>query len=331
MGALPPPVYGRTQAISSSAGSNSVVSIGNAGAPLDKQAAEDIPVAEAPGTPSGCNISTSWADKVAGFRSNHRGMKLKFVQPVDEDGVPRVSPSIPVLEQGARDWALCLVGHFLDSKLPFPVVKSITTKIWANEGLLDVLPKGKGVYFFRFSLELGCKKILEGGPWLIAGRHLFLRRWEAGMPLSFDVVDKILVWVQLFGVPMEYWTVEGLSCLASAIGLPLYADAATKSCRRISYARICVELNAKQPLIKEFIADTYNSMEGTISGTTKIKVVYQWKPAHCTHCEVFSHSSDNCHISAQANSQQAKQAPSLSDKDQAAITESDTEWRPVHR
>ena len=93
----------------------------------------------------------SWAGRVAGDQSIQRNMKLKFVQPVHEDGVPRVSSSISVMEEGAKDWALCLVGHFLDTKLPFPVVKSIVSKLWAKDGLMDVLPKGYGVFFFRFS------------------------------------------------------------------------------------------------------------------------------------------------------------------------------------
>ena len=44
-------------------------------------------------------------------------------------------------------------------------------------------------------------------------------------------VAKILVWVQLHNVPLEYWTAKGLSYLASDVGTPLYADAVTESCK----------------------------------------------------------------------------------------------------
>ena len=130
----------------------------------------------------------------------------------------------------------------------------------------------QGVWSVFLQILIGIR--VQGDPRegsLVDCRHIFLRRWEAGLQLSLDAVDRIPVWVQLFGVPMEYWTAEGLSCLASAVGLPLFADGATESCRRISYARICVELNAKLPLVIEFVADTYNSSEGQISGTAKIK------------------------------------------------------------
>ena len=122
-------------------------------------------------------------------------MKLSYMQPISEGDTLLVSPDVSILKQGARDWALTLVGHFLDNRLPFSMVKSITMKMWVSEGLVDVLPQGNGIFFFRLSKDSGCKIILEGGPRLIAGRHLFLRRWEAGLNLSVEAVDRIPVWI----------------------------------------------------------------------------------------------------------------------------------------
>ena len=59
----------------------------------------------------------------------------------------------------------------------------------------------------------------------------------------------------MHNIPVEYWTEEGLSKLASAIGVPLYADHATESRKRISFARVCVEIEATRPLIEEFTLD----------------------------------------------------------------------------
>ena len=83
----------------------------------------------------------------------------------------------------------------------------------------------------------------EGGPLLIAGRHIFLRKWQQGQGLKFynGTGDKIPVWIQLHNVPLEYWLEEGLSHLASAMGGLLYADSPTENCRRVCFARICTE------------------------------------------------------------------------------------------
>ena len=100
---------------------------------------------------------------------------------------------------------------------------------------------------------------------------------ETGTQLYLDAVHKIPVWVQLYNVPLEYWNAEGLSYLASAMGVPLFVDAATEGKRRINYARICVELDASKPLVKEFEVDIYDdNLE--VAGTTTIKVFYQWRP-----------------------------------------------------
>ena len=119
---------------------------------------------------------------VAGVSRPHQLMNLNFIKPVSSEvGGIRVSPTQAMVVQGTKDWDFMLVGQFLDSKLPFNVVSSITRKLWKNEGLLDVLSRGNGSYLFRFSHERGCKAVLDGGPWLIAGRHIFLRKWKRGL------------------------------------------------------------------------------------------------------------------------------------------------------
>ena len=169
-------------------------------------------------------------------------MQLSFFELQQAEGKVVVAPLSSVLEQGALRWNCCLVGFILDNKLSFSIVRSIALRMWAREGLYEVLAQGKGFFYFCFSKETGLSAVLEGGLWLIAGRHVFLRRWQQGLKLFHDSVDKIPVWIQLHDVPLEYWTAEGLSYLSSAVGLPLYADSATENYRRVNFARICVEL-----------------------------------------------------------------------------------------
>ncbi|KAG5548467.1 hypothetical protein RHGRI_013973 [Rhododendron griersonianum] len=69
----------------------------------------------------------------------------------------------------------------------------------------------------------------------------------------------------------ELWT-EGLSHVASAIGKPLYADHLTESCKRISFAKICVEVDASAPLPESFGLSLPSGAKFTI------RVWYPWKP-----------------------------------------------------
>ena len=92
----------------------------------------------------------------------------------------------------------------------------------------------------------------------------------------------------IYNIPLEYWNPEGLSHIASVIGKPLHVDRMTASCRRISYARLCIEVNADFELVKEFDIE----VEDPISGDTElitIKVEYQWSPLRCAKCKKFGH------------------------------------------
>ena len=78
---------------------------------------------------------------------------MKFFEPQQAEGKVVVAPPLSVLEQGASRWNCCLVGYILDNKLPFSVVKSIAMRMWAREGLYEVLAQGKGFFYFCFSKE----------------------------------------------------------------------------------------------------------------------------------------------------------------------------------
>ena len=122
-----------------------------------------------------CPPAPSWASIVVGTAKHPQSMPLRYIEPSLTDGNIVISPPISVLEQGAKRWECYLVGFILDNRLPPPVVKSIVMKMWAKKGLLDVLAQGVGFFFFRFSNAEGLSEVLQGGPWLIAGRHVFLR------------------------------------------------------------------------------------------------------------------------------------------------------------
>lgn len=98
----------------------------------------------------------------------------------------------------------------------------------------------------------------------------------------------MLVGVRLYGVPLEFWTAKGLSYIAGAIGKPLHADRMTSEKRRISYARICIEVDASKDLTKEFYLQCENGE------WTTVLVEYDWRPSVCSLCRVFGHTTASC-------------------------------------
>ena len=76
-------------------------------------------------------------------------------------------------------------------------------------------------------------------------------------------------------------------------------DNATETRRRISYARICVEVDATKLLIEDFIIDVPDPRNPDhVCDEISIRVEYQWKPLICDYCHVFGHSIEKYFHSA---------------------------------
>lgn len=81
---------------------------------------------------------------------------------------------------------------------------------------------------------------------------------------------------------------EGLSHIASAIGKPLYANELTEKCKRLSFAKICVEVDVSSELL------TTVEVVNARGESCDISVKYPWKPSKCSSCQVFGHSDNGC-------------------------------------
>ncbi|KAI8540901.1 hypothetical protein RHMOL_Rhmol08G0021300 [Rhododendron molle] len=91
--------------------------------------------------------------------------------------------------------------------------------------------------------------IMKAGPLHIAGKLLILKPWEPQMVLTKEKLSTIPIWVQFANIPLEFWTEQGLSYIASAIGKPLHADDMTEKGQRLNFAKICVEIHVDTPLL----------------------------------------------------------------------------------
>lgn len=170
----------------------------------------------------------------------------------------------------------------------FKLVKDIVTNIWRKFGIYDVLSNDQGFYFFKFSHGDAIRKLIEAGPWLIAGKLMILKPWRPQMSLEKEQLSKIPIWVQFSSIPLEFWNEEGLSRIASALGVPLYADDMTENCQRLSFARICVEVDVSTELLASV------EVVNAAGVSCEIPVKYSWKPTKCSFCKVFGHSDARC-------------------------------------
>lgn len=82
---------------------------------------------------------------------------------------------------------------------------------------------------------------------------------------------------------MELITNEGISHIASGVGMPLFMDKATKLRKRLPFARVCVEIvpNASLPSTIQVNNEDFGSIE--------VQVEYPWRPKICRLCNQSGH------------------------------------------
>ncbi|GJX69407.1 RNA-directed DNA polymerase, eukaryota, reverse transcriptase zinc-binding domain protein [Tanacetum coccineum] len=123
-------------------------------------------------------------------------------------------------------------------------------------------------HFFRESD--GMEFVLENGSWMI----------------------------KLHNVPLEAWTSNGISAIASGLGKPLIMDkTTTKMCRggigNFRYARVLVEIQADKEF-KDKIKICYRNKTQRTKCSEFVKVEYSWKPLKCCESKVFGHTENTC-------------------------------------
>ncbi|KAK4384072.1 hypothetical protein Sango_3094400 [Sesamum angolense] len=107
-----------------------------------------------------------------------------------------------------------------------------------------------------------------------------------------SIWPEVPVWIKLRHLPVELWTTEGLSTVASGIGRPLYPDAITRACTRLDFARVCVMLNVSSKLPKHVVIMLPNELGG--ESACKVDVEYEWLPPKCKQCVSLGHSTATC-------------------------------------
>ncbi|GJS25684.1 RNA-directed DNA polymerase, eukaryota, reverse transcriptase zinc-binding domain protein [Tanacetum coccineum] len=114
-------------------------------------------------------------------------------------------------------------------------------RMWSKWGVDDIDMKNDGTCMFKFRNEAGMNKVLELGPMIVNNKPI------------------------LVNVPLEAWSKEGISALASSLGKPLIMDTMiAKRCSlgegRMDFARILVEFDVMKGF-KEEIEIQYRDKE----------------------------------------------------------------------
>lgn len=256
---------------------------GQAVDPLDK-ALSDV---DAMKSPEKTRFPVSFIDL---FKDNRRPLeacKCSFVSPSDSDSV-----EIPKSEvANIKDiWGYCLLGCFVGR---FPGLKALQSLVDSWKVKCSIMAHYNGWILFQFKHEDELNKVLAEGPYFVFGRSLLLRTPPENFCFLEEDFSIVPVWVQLHNLPLQCWTIKAISTIASKLGKPLCTDRITQERKRISYARVLVELDASKSPCEQF--------EVTLpSGITYTQYVeYENMPKYCKYCHMFNHFESSCKFKKQ--------------------------------
>ncbi|PWA49443.1 hypothetical protein CTI12_AA482340 [Artemisia annua] len=85
---------------------------------------------------------------------------------------------------------------------------------------------------------------------MVGGRPLIVHKWNPDVSFEKKEPESVPLWIKMYDIPLEAWTVQGISTLASYLGKPIMMDDMTaQMCQygkgRIGYGRVLVEVQAK--------------------------------------------------------------------------------------
>ncbi|KAL3747143.1 hypothetical protein ACJRO7_015993 [Eucalyptus globulus] len=223
-------------------------------------------------------------------RLSAKGYELSFVPPtsVGKRGVVHLSEE--VVHAADPKWNHCLMGYFIGKNMPFKMTELVLKETWGSH-LTEMLADDEGFYFFFIPDPDYCRKILEEGRLTVNRVPLILKQWDPTLELRKDLQSSVPVWIRMKNIPFAYWSALGISHIASAVGRPLYVDPLTEKMKRLSFARVCVEVSAK--------LEKCESVEVFLNGESFIvPILYEWIPIACLKCHVFGHNCEEKEVPA---------------------------------
>nr|GFD24119.1 RNA-directed DNA polymerase, eukaryota, reverse transcriptase zinc-binding domain protein [Tanacetum cinerariifolium] len=72
---------------------------------------------------------------------------------------------------------------------------------------------------------------------------MIVQKWDPEAIIVKEAPCKIPIWIKLFNVPLEAWSIKGISTISSRLGMPVKMDNMTaEMCKegseRLGYARV---------------------------------------------------------------------------------------------
>ncbi|KAI0530983.1 hypothetical protein KFK09_000532 [Dendrobium nobile] len=188
---------------------------------------------------------------------------------------------------GAPEWSLSLVGYSIGKRPYYETLLSVIKKAWPLKGSTSLLTMDEGFFLLKFSALEDYEYAWTGGPWFFFGKLFIFQKWTPDFVPKREEFPSIPLWIKILNLPLSLWTPEGISKLASCVGIPIAVDALTAAKTSLTFARVCVQITSSSVLPEEI----FYSIDGK---SFPLRVQYDWKPENCSQCGSIMHPPSLC-------------------------------------
>ncbi|XP_061364296.1 uncharacterized protein LOC133307757 [Gastrolobium bilobum] len=210
---------------------------------------------------------------------NHGGIKMWE----EDDGRTYFSCTKRARKRMRKPWEKALIVKLLGKKIGVEFMKKKINVLWARKGKINVTDIGNDFFVVQFSEKDDLNFALNGGPWIVLGHYLSLRKWELTFRPNSAGIAKIAAWIRLPDIPIEFYDEAFFRRIGKWLGKMIKVDSNTNAHVRGRFARICVELDLSQPLKGDYV----------LEGFTK-QIEYEGLGLICFGCGKYGHSTENC-------------------------------------
>lgn len=175
----------------------------------------------------------------------------------EEDDLDPLCPKIPVSIEERRNlckpWRRAIIIKLLGRTVGYRYLYARLTKIWNPSSNFELIDLQKEFFVVRFAEKSDYHKVLFDGPSMVLGHYLTGQQWKPEFRPLEESIKKIVVWVRIPDLPIEYYDKHFLWRARNRVGKTLKVDMHTVkenhnggemyTTERGRFARISVEIN----------------------------------------------------------------------------------------